>query len=207
MAKPGRWTAPERRLLRSLRSPERIQESLDSIAYSTDHFARCPREVIRDRKATCFDGALFAAAALAEIGFPPLLLDLRAVRDDDHILAVFRRNGRFGAVAKSNFVGLRFREPVYKTTRELAMSYFELYFNLQGEKTMREYSVLFDLSTVDRWAWRTSNEHMDDISDRLDALRHYPLLSPKMIRELNPIDRRTYKANILGLDRRGAYRA
>ena len=113
-------------LLRRLKTPEKIQSFLDrEIAYNKEpHGATCrsPRMVLRDRVAHCVEGALLAAAALRVQGFPPLLLDLEAVRDDDHVLALFRQRGHWGAIAKSNYSGLRFREPVYRTLRELAIS-------------------------------------------------------------------------------------
>jgi hypothetical protein len=134
----------ELRTLRGLQRPERIQRFLDEeVGYDTgDGGARCrsPRRVLRERLAACMDGALFAAAALRVNGHPPLLLDLEAERDDDHVLAIFRQHGRWGAIAKSNYAGLRFREPVYRTLRELVMSYFEHYYNLRREKSLRNYS-------------------------------------------------------------------
>src|SRR5262245_6236544 len=131
MAIPDPWNAAERKLLAKLRTPAHIQEFLENTAYSTDDFYRSPRMVLADRRAHCFDGATFAAAALERLGFPPLLVDMRAYRDDDHVLAVYKVNGAWGCVAKSNFVGLRGRDPVYRTLRELSMSYFECYFNLE----------------------------------------------------------------------------
>jgi len=114
---------------------------------------RSPRRVLRDRTARCREGALFAAAALRVNGHPPLLLDLEAVRDDDHVLAVLRDRGHWGAVAKSNYAGLRYREPVYRTLRELVMSYFEHYYNLQGQKTLRRYSRPVDHARFDGVRW------------------------------------------------------
>ena len=102
------------------------------------------------------EGALLAAAALRVQGFPPLLLDLEAVRDDDHVLAVFKQHGHWGAIAKSNYSGLRFREPVYCNLRELAMSYFEHYYNLEAEKTLRAYSRPVNLGRFDRIGWMTA---------------------------------------------------
>jgi hypothetical protein len=90
-----------------------------------------PRRVLRERTAHCLEGAVFAAAALRVLGFPPLLLDLEAVQDTDHVVAVFRSRGHWGAIAKSNFSGLRYREPVYRSVRELIMSYFDGYINLR----------------------------------------------------------------------------
>ncbi|MCU0644839.1 MAG: hypothetical protein MUC94_11320, partial [bacterium] len=110
----------DQKLLSELSTPNKIQLFLDELTYSADEFYRCPRRVLHDRKAHCFDGALFAAAALHFIGYPPLILDLVPNdRDDDHLLALFKMNGHWGALAKSNFVGLRFREPIYRNLREL----------------------------------------------------------------------------------------
>ena len=128
------FTPAERAVFRRLNSPDKIQRFLDDLAYNKEPggaTCRSPRRVLRDRMAHCMEGALFAAAALRMNGHPPLLLDLEAVRDDDHVLAIFRLRGHWGAAAKSNFAGLRYREPVYRTLRELVMSYFEQYFNLR----------------------------------------------------------------------------
>src|SRR5678816_1385428 len=138
------FTAAERAVFRRLNRPEKIQRFLDSeLAYNKEPngpTCRSPRRVLRDRTAHCMEGALIGAAALRMCGHPPLLMDLEAVRDVDHVLAIFRLRGHWGAVAKSNYSGLRYREPVYRTLRELAMSYFEHYYNLKREKTLRKYS-------------------------------------------------------------------
>jgi hypothetical protein len=134
------FTPAERAVFRKLKSPDKIQRFLDDLAYNKEHggvTCRSPRRVLRDRTAHCMEGALFGAAALRMIGHPPLLLDLEAVRDDDHVVAIFRLHGHWGALAKSNYSGLGYREPVYRTLRELVMSYFEHYYNLQKEKTLR----------------------------------------------------------------------
>ena len=112
-------------------TPRKIQDFLDTVAYEPEYFNRSPLRVLRERRGHCLDGAIFAAAALRRLGHPPLVLDLipEPLMDDDHVLAVFRKNDAFGAVAKSNFTGLRYREPVFRTLRELIMSYFEDYFN------------------------------------------------------------------------------
>ena len=198
-------TGEERAALARLTGPERIQQFLDSIAYSADPFYRSPRTVLRDRKAHCFDGALFAAAAFARLGRPPLLLDLRAVRDDDHVLAVFRRGRHLGAVAKSNFVGLRFREPIFRNLRELALSYFEDFYNVDGEKTLRSYSRLVDLRAF-RFDWTTCDQRLDAIAERLDAARHVRLLDAAQERALCRTDERSYAAGMLGVNSAGLYR-
>src|ERR1700757_2715635 len=157
------FTPAERAIFRRLRSPELIQRFLDDIAYNKEKggaTCRSPRRVLRDRTAQCMEGAMFGAAALRGNGFPPLLLDLEAVRDDDHVLAIFRMRGHWGAIAKSNYSGLRYREPVYRTLRELAMSYFEHYFNLGREKTLRNYSRPVNLRRFDSIHWMTAEEDM-----------------------------------------------
>jgi hypothetical protein len=198
--------AAERDLLRAMDSPARIQDFLDSIPYSVDRFYRCPRRVLRDRVAHCFDGALLAAAALRRLGLPPLIVDLYAVRDDDHMLAIWQRDGCWGALAKSNFVGLRFREPIYQSLRELVMSYFELFYNVDGEKTLRGFTVPLDLSELDGFAWMEADGGLEAVADRLDALDRTALLTPGMEAGLSPMDKRSFAACLQGADTAGLYR-
>ena len=141
------------------------------------------------------EGALFAAAALRMLGHEPLVVDLEAVRDDDHVLAVFRENGHWGAIAKSNYTGLRFRNPVYRTVRELAMSYFEHYYNLKGEKTLRAYSRPVNLSRFDRDDWMTSEEDLWIIPEYLTEIKHTPIL--RATRRMY-MDDRLFKAGLVG---------
>lgn len=184
-----------------------IQSFLDDTAYSDDKFYRCPDQVLRERRAHCVDGALLAAAALRRLGDPPLVLDLRAERDDDHVVAVFRRHGHWGAIAKSNVVGLRFREPVYASLRELVMSYFEPYYNLDGERALRSYSDPLDLSAFDELDWEHRPDAIESVIVRaLDELPHHALLTPEMIADLHPIDARSYEAGLLGANPNGLYK-
>ncbi|MBW8874078.1 MAG: hypothetical protein JF614_03880 [Acidobacteria bacterium] len=159
---------PDFSLPAGLDSPAAIQAFLDEIPYSADPFYRCPASVVRDRKAHCFDGAVFAAAALRRLGFPPLIVDMLPERDDDHVLAIFKIDGSWGAIAKSNFVGIRFREAVYASLRELVMSYFEFFYNVAREKTLRGYTVPLSLKPFDRQRWTTRDETMEAIAARLD---------------------------------------
>jgi hypothetical protein len=187
--------------LRRLNTPERIQRFLDDIDYNKETdgpTCRSPRRVLRDRTAQCLEGALFGAAALRVQGWEPLLLDLEAVRDDDHVLALFRQRGCWGAVAKSNYAGLRFREPVYRNLRELAMSYFEQYYNLQGEKTLRTYSRPVNLRRFDRIDWMTSEEDLWPISDYLFKIPHTRLLTSEVVRRLTRMDARLMAAGKVG---------
>ncbi len=194
----------EKSIFAGLTSPFTIQKFLDSIPYSDEECYRCPRSVLRDRKAHCYDGAVLAAAALRLIGYPPLIVEiLPNHRDDDHILAVFRQGKYWGALAKSNFVGLRFREPVYRDLRELIMSYFESYFNVKREKTLVGYTAPLNLSRFDTIGWQIRDEAMDAIADGLDRSRKYRILTPAMARQLSLVDKRFYKAGLLGANPKG----
>src|SRR5262249_3034709 len=133
-------TPSELRRLRALKTPAGIQKFLDDLPYNLSFTARSPKSVLHDRMASCLEGGIFGAAALRILGFPPLIFDLEAEQDTDHVVAIFKVRGHWGAVAKSNFTGCRYREPVYRSLRELAMSYFNIYFNLRGERTLRRYS-------------------------------------------------------------------
>ena len=141
---------------------------------------------------------MLAAAALRVNGYPPLLMDLEAVRDDDHVVAVYRQRGLWGGIAKSNFAGLRFRAPVYRTLRELALSYFEHYYNLRGERTLRAYSVAVNLARLDRHLWMTSEEDVWCVPELLIAARHFPLFPDKVARTLPRLDRRSFEAGMHG---------
>ncbi|MCC7352808.1 MAG: hypothetical protein IT330_03545 [Anaerolineae bacterium] len=202
----GHWTEDELAVLRRLTNTEKIQAFLDSLPYSADDFSRSPRSVLRDRRANCFDGALLAAAALRLLDLPPTVIDMRAVRDDDHVIAVFRRNGHLGAVAKSNFVGLRYREPIHRSTRELILSYFEPYYNLDGERSLRSYTAPVDLRKYDDLDWMFKDESVEVIAARLNVLRHYPLLTEEMIASLSKVDERSFRAGMLGTNEAGLYK-
>jgi hypothetical protein len=140
------------------------------------------------------------------IGYPPLLLDmLPNGRDDDHVLAVFRKNNRWGAVAKSNFSGLRFREPVYRGLRELIMSYFEFYYNIAREKTLVGYTAPLNLNRFDKLSWLVNDNAMDVIAIELDSNRKYNIITAAMARQLSAIDKRSYNAGLLGANHKGLF--
>ncbi len=201
------WTADERDVLARLNTPWKVQQFLDSLPYNTDHQTRSPRRVLRDRRAHCSEGAYLASAALRFHGHPALVVDLRAFNDDDHVIAIYRCHGHLGAVAKSNFSGLRFREPIHRNLRELALSYFEAYFNTLGQKALRAYSRPLNLSVFDSRHWTTTEEDLEWIGERLDGLRHYALLNEHMVRDLSPVDKRAYDAGFLGADPSGTFQA
>lgn len=189
-------------VFRKLSTPQKIQRFLDDeVGYNKEkdgETCRSPRRVLRDRLAHCAEGAYFAAAALRMLGHPPLIVDLMAVRDDDHLLAVFQQDGCWGAIAKSNYSGLRFREPVYRTVRELAMSYFAHYYNLKGELTLREFSRPVNLSRFDRTNWMTREEDLFEIGDYFYTVPHAPVMPVAMTRKRRMLDRRLFEAGLVG---------
>lgn len=187
------------------RSPAEIQKFLDSIPYNAGEDCKSPARVYRERSAHCFEGALFAAACLRRLGEPPLLVDLRAWNDDDHVIAVFKKRGCWGAVAKSNFTTLRFREPVYRTLRELAMSYFDFYFNTLGQKTLRAYSRPLKLSRYDSYGWEDCGGDLDFIAGGFSCLAYFPLLDEDGIAELAPVSPSLLKAGLEGSDPAGLF--
>jgi len=202
----GALTRSEQRMIASLTSPANIQEFLDKTSYSTEDIYRCPLRVLQERRAHCFDGAVFAAAALRTIGFPPLVLELVPnERDDDHLLALYKREGFWGAVAKSNFVGLRFREPVFRNLRELVLSYFEQFFNVAGEKTLRAYALPLDLTRFDLLGWTVKDGPMDLIAEALDRKRRISIITHQAVRQLSLADERSRKAGLLGADKAGLF--
>jgi hypothetical protein len=191
-------SADDVRTLRALKTPSQIQKFIDAVPYQYANTAMSPLRVLRERKGHCLEGALLAAAALRVNGHPPLLMDLESVHDDDHVLALYREGGLWGSIAKSNFAGLRFRAPIYRTPRELALSYFESYYNLRGERTLRSYSGPVNLARLDSRHWMTSEEDVWCVPDLLIAARHYPLFPDKVARALPRLDRRSFEAGMHG---------
>jgi hypothetical protein len=186
------------RVLRPLKTPSQIQKFIDALPYQYGNTAWSPHRALRERKGHCLEGALLAAAALRVNGRPPLLMDLESVHDDDHVLALYREDGLWGSIAKSNFAGLRFRAPVYRTPRELALSYFEDYYNLRGQRTLRSYSVVVNLARLDSQHWMTSEEDVWCVPELLIAARHYALFPDKVARTLPRLDRRSFEAGMHG---------
>ena len=196
------FDARERKILRKLTTPARIQRFLDEqIRYNLEpgvDTCHSPRTVLQKGVAHCMEGAMLAAMALRRLGHPPLVVDLEAVRDSDHVLAVYRVNGHWGALAKSDYSGLRSREPVYRNIRELVMSYFEHYFNPAGEKTLRAYSRPVNLRQFDRYSWMTCDQDVWVVPNYLCEIKHTPLFTNSMLRKLEPMDKRLFAAGRLG---------
>jgi len=192
------FTANELRKLRSLKDPHGIQRFIDEMPYHLADTAWSPRRVLQERTSHCLEGAIFAAAALRANGYPPLIFDLEAEGDTDHVVALFRTDGHWGSIAKSNYTGCRYREPVYRSLRELAMSYFEGYFNLRRERSLRTFSRPVNLARFDHLDWMTTEKPVWFIAEYLFTIRHYQLLTPSMVKRLHRLDDRSFRAGCLG---------
>ena len=191
----------ECRVVARLTSPARIQSFLDELAYNPgDDRYRCPLSVVREGLAHCFEAAVCGAAALRQIGYRPLIVNLfpEPGIDDEHLLAIYGEPGAWGAVAKSNYAGLRYREPIYRNLRELVISYFEHYYNLAKDKTLRSYSRPLNLAGFDRYDWLAEDDTMKLIEERLNSMKQIPLLTASMIRGLCLVDERLYRSGLVG---------
>jgi hypothetical protein len=193
----GGFTASELRKLRGMKDPHGIQKFLDDAPYHLADTAWSPRRVLAEQTAHCLEGAIFAAAALRANGYPPLLLDFEAEHDTDHVIAIFRENGCWGAVAKSNYTGCRYREPVYRSLRELALSYFDTYFNLRGERSLRTFSRPVNMRRFDPLHWMTTDQPVWFVAEYLLTISHYSLITRAQARRLHRLDGRSFRAGCL----------
>ena len=195
-------------LFRQLKTPPDIQLYLDSLPYIGEELNRSPLRVMRDRQCHCLDGALLAALALEQLGFAARIIDLvpEPETDDDHVLAIFQINDYYGAVAKSNFVGLRYREPIYRSLRELAMSYFEVFFNTKRQKTLRAYTRPLNLAHYDRFDWQATETGVEKVVHALYSLKPVALVDAAQIAGLSLVDKRSYEAGMLGTNLDGLYK-
>jgi hypothetical protein len=189
-------TDKELRIFRSLNTPAKIQDFINRLEYNYGTGSRSPRLVLVTGEANCFEAAVFAAAARRLNGYEPLIMDLRAVRDEDHVLALYKFNNFWGAMGKSKFIGLMYREAIYKSPRELALSYFEFYYNYNHEKTLREYSLPLNLKIFDNSNWMTTEKNIDFIGDHLDKIRHFEIL-PKGMKKLRTVDEPMFSRGII----------
>lgn len=185
----------EVKLFKKLNSPQKIQDYIKSTPFNFDErpgTCMSPRMVLKTHKADCVEGAILASAILEFHGHKPLLLDLRSVKkpyDYDHVVAVFKVDGCFGAISKTNHAVLRYRDAVYKSVRELVMSYFNEYFLEDGQKTLREYSELLDLNKFNKIDWRTTEKDLHQILNKLDSIKHHQILNKKQIKNLRKVEK------------------
>ena len=200
-----RWTVKELRILRGLRSPAHIQGFLDELEYEENAGPASPRTVMRNGRAQCFSGALFACAALRELGHPPRLMYIDAVSDDVHCLALYESGNLWGAVAKSNYTTLRSREPVYPYLA-LGLSYFDGYFNTYGQRTMRSFTVPIGLEMFERRGWRFSEGSLSYIDRAIDSAPKAWVLPRRRVREVSRVSEQLRTAGLLGSRPEGLWR-
>ena len=199
------WTARERRILAGLRTPAHIQQFLDELDYDDEGGGDSPRIVMRTGRAQCFSGALFAAAALRELGHPPRLLYFDAVSDDGHCLAIYERGGLWGAIAKSNFTTLRSREPIYPYLA-LGLSYFDGFFNVYGKRTMRAFTDPVELEPFESRGWRFSERELLYIDRAIDRAPRAWVLPRRSIKQVSKVGTLLRKAGLLGSKAEGLWR-
>jgi hypothetical protein len=193
IASSSSWTREEKRILTKLSTPAKIQDFLNTLKYRVvgdNETCSSPRKVLRERKAQCIEGAILAAAALRFHGYPPLIVDLEAHHSDlDHVIAVYKKDGYWGALSKTNHGVLRYREPIYRSIRELVISYFHEYF-LQNTrvKTLRTFSRPINLARFDKKQWETNEDDIWFVANHLLKIPHTPLLTKKHIANLRKAD-------------------
>ena len=200
-----RWDKRERRILDGLRTPAHIQQFLDELPYDTEGGGDSPRVVMRNGKAQCFSGVLFAAAALRELGYAPRIMCIEAVTDDGHCVAVYEDNGLWGGIAKSNYTTLRSREPVYPYLA-LGLSYFEGYYNPFGKRTMRSFTEPLELEPFEPRGWRFDEKELLYIDRALDRTPKAWTMPRKRIRQLSKVSQQLLNAGLLGSDPDGLWK-
>ena len=190
----------EQATIKKLSSPIKIQNFLDSLPLTWEKDRETymsPRRSLREKKAHCLEGALIAALALHYHGDKPLILDLKTDKDTDHIVALYQRNGYWGAISKTNHAALRFRDPIYRTTRELVLSYFHEYFDDRtGRKTLRSYSGPLNLQRF-KTNWITTEKELDDLAEWIDNQKHYDLFPKSQLKYIRPADKTERRAGTI----------
>lgn len=192
------FTPAEIKKFKSFKNPEGIQKFLNSIPYHLANTAWSPRTVLKEKSAHCLEGAIFAAASLRVLGYKPLIWDLEAVNDTDHVVCIYQQNKCWGAIAKSNYTGCHGRDPVYRSLRELAMSYFHIYFNMKRERTLRRFSRPVDLSRFDSLNWMTTDKPVWFIAEHLFDVPHTDLFTKSQIKNFTKVDTRIFNSECLG---------
>jgi len=184
--------AKEYKILKKLNSPVKIQNFLNELAINFEpdgDTVLSPMSVLEKGVCHCMEAAALAALALRVHGYPPLVMRLIANDFDfDHVVTLFKRDGKWGAISKTNHAVLRYREPVYNSVRELAMSYFHEYFDDTGRKTLRSFSAPVNLKRFDNRGWMTTKDEIDYIPEYLSAVKCFPILDRKQIRNLRKAD-------------------
>ena len=200
------WTPQERRFLRTLNTPEKIQNYVDALVYNPLDNCRSPRYVMITKEGHCLEGGLLAAAALELHGHRPLMVDLVAHRDDHHVITVYKGPHGWGSISKSNTTLLAGRQPFYQTVRELVMSYFDFYFNVKGQRSLQSYSSPINLNRYNSWNWRTTESDLLELGYKFCELPHTDIISVRSLNKMNKVPKRLSEACFLGADPAGLYK-
>jgi hypothetical protein len=201
------WTPDERRFLRRLKTPDHIQGHLDQLVYNPHDSTLSPRYVMLTNDGHCLEGCLLAAAALELQGYRPLLIDLQAHKDDHHVITVYKGRTGWGSLSKSNTTLLAGRRPYYKSIRELVMSYFDFYFNMDRKLSLYAYSNPINLNRFNHWNWRTTDQDLVGLGMSFNELPHYEIADLRDLGRLRPVGKRLSQACFLGADPRGLYKS
>lgn len=200
------WTPIEKKFLRSLNTPDKIQIFLDQLTYNPENSVLSPRYVMLTNEGHCLEGCLLAAAALELQGVKPLMVDLRAYKDDDHVITVYKTKTGWGSISKSNTTLLAGREPFYRSIHELVMSYFSFYFNVAGNLSLYAYSEPINLNRYNHWDWRTTESNLEEMGLAFCDEIHYELASIGQLKKLSKVKDRVKDACFLGADPDGLYK-
>jgi hypothetical protein len=174
-----------KKLISKLNTPKKIQDFLDEIPFNFEKNGdtyMSPKKILEKKKAHCFEGAIFACLCLQKAGIKNYLIDLKVKnlkKDSDHTLCAFKINGYWGSISKTNHSVLRWRDPIYKNYRELAMSYYHEYFLDSGEKTLKSFSKPFNIWKKFGNTWVESEENLDEIAETLDKSPHINFVPDK----------------------------
>lgn len=187
-------TKEEKRIFQSLNTPSKIQDFINKIPvnFEKDGKDTCksPRQVLQENKCHCIEGAILAAMILRFHGYEPLILDMESSKKDfDHVITIFKKEGKFGSISKTNHAVLRYREPIYNSVRELVMSFFHEYFTDDGKKTLRKYSNPVNLKKFDKYGWMETFEEVWYIPNHLTEIKHFPILTKNQIKNLRKADK------------------
>jgi len=193
MIKHFGFNKKEVEIFKKLNSPKKIQDFLNKIPINFEpegDTCFSPQMVLQKWRCHCIEAAILAAAIFRFHGYKPLVVDLKTTKDDfEHVIAVFKQYGRWGAITKTNHAVLRYREPVYRDIRELVMSFFHEYFEKKGKKSLRSYSLPVDLSRFDKRGWMTSKENLWYIDEYLDKVKHFNIMNKKQVANLRKADK------------------
>ena len=199
----SRLPVEKRRDIEQLKSPYDVQEFLQNMTYKAEVRNRSPLNVILDKQCHCLDGGFLGVLLLWKLGFKPLVIDIvpDPGMDDDHVLALYQIDGRWGAVAKTNYINLGFREAVHKTLRELVMTYFEHYVSIHQKKVLRGYTRPFDASRYDHLNWAWDEDGANQLyEEHFYGRKSIPLITPQMAKRLQCVTDRAYASETMFTD-------